>query len=47
MTHWAMLNTENSNLVALFNMSQCVFALQFGDFFVPRDRSAAKGPLAH
>ena len=46
MTHWAMSNTENSNLVALFNMSQCVFALQFGDF-VPRDRSAAKGPLAH
>ena len=24
MTHWDMLNKENSNLVAFFNMSQCV-----------------------
>ena len=24
MTHWDMLNIENSNWVALFNMSQCV-----------------------
>ena len=24
MTHWDMLDKENSNLVALFNMSQCV-----------------------
>ena len=24
MTHWDMLNKENSNLVALLNMSQCV-----------------------
>ena len=37
MTHWDMLNKENSNLVPLFNMSQCVI--------VPRDCSAAKGPL--
>ena len=25
MTHWDMLNKENSNLVALLNLSQCVF----------------------
>ena len=46
--HWDnMLNTKNSNLVALFNMSQCVinFALQYGDF-VPCDCSAAKGPFS-
>ena len=24
MTHWDMLNKENSNLVAFFNMSQCI-----------------------
>ena len=24
MTHWAILNKDNSNLVALFNMPQCV-----------------------
>ena len=24
MTHWDMLNKENSDLVAFFNMSQCV-----------------------
>ena len=23
-THWDILNKENSNMVALFNMSQCV-----------------------
>ena len=33
MTHWAMLNKENSNLVVLFKD------------FVPRDRSAAKSPF--
>ena len=43
MTHGGMLNKDNSNLVALFNISQCVIAQQFGDF-VPRKRLAAKGP---
>ena len=40
MTHWEMFNKENSNLVALFNMSQCVIC---SPVFVPRDRLAAKG----
>ena len=42
MTHGDMLNKENSNLVALFNMSQCVICSPVWQF-VPRDRSAAKG----
>ena len=42
MTHWDMLNEENPNLVALFNMSKCVICLPVWRF-VPRDRSAAKG----
>ena len=29
MKHWDMLNKENSNLAALFKMSQYVIALQF------------------
>ena len=36
--HWDMLNKENSNMVALFKMSQ------YGDF-VPGVCSATKGPL--
>ena len=45
MMHLDMLNKENSNLEAWFNMSQCdSFAHQFGDF-VPHDCPAAKGPL--
>ena len=45
-THWDMLNKENSNLVALFNISIPIvsFALQLG-YFVPHDHSAATGPL--
>jgi len=41
-----MLNKENSNLVALFNMSQCVICPRVWRF-APRDRSAAKGPLIY
>ena len=44
MTHWEMLNKGNSNLVALFNMTYCVICSPVWRF-VPRDRSAAKGPL--
>ena len=44
MTHWDMLKKENSNLVAFFNMSQCVICSPVWRF-VPRDCSAAKGPL--
>ena len=40
MTHWDMLNKENSNMMALFNMSQCVICSP-----VPRDCSAAKRPI--
>jgi len=32
MMHWDMLNNENSNLVAFFNLTSASFALQFGDF---------------
>ena len=41
MTHWAMLNKENSNLVVLFNMSQCVIAHQFGTTW----SLSCKGPI--
>ena len=34
MTHWNMLNKENSNLVALFNMSQCVICSPVWRIFV-------------
>ena len=44
MTHGDMLNKEKSKLVALFNMSQCVICSPVWRF-VPRDRSAAKGPF--
>lgn len=37
MMHWDMLNKENSNLMAFFNLTSASFALQFGDF-VPCDR---------
>lgn len=40
MTHWDMLNKENSNMMALFNMSPCVICSP-----VPRDCSVAKGPF--
>ena len=43
MTHWDMLNKE----IQIWWLSFCPsasFALQYGDF-VPRDCSAAKGPL--
>ena len=44
-THYDMLNKENPNLVAFpFNMSQWVICSPVWRF-VPRDRSAAKGPL--
>ena len=47
MTHWDMFHKENSNLVALFNMFQCVsnIVIQFGDF-VPHHHSAANDPSA-
>ena len=44
MTHWDMLNKENSNWWLSLTCSSASFALQYGDF-VPRDYSAAKGPL--
>ena len=44
MMHWDMLNKENSNLVALLTCPSASFAHQFGGF-VPRDRSAVKGPF--
>ena len=44
MTHRDKLKKENSNSVALFNMSQCVICSPVWRF-VPRDHSAAKGPL--
>ena len=44
MTHWDMLNKENSNFVASLTCPSASFALQYGNF-VPRDCSAAKGPL--
>ena len=46
MTHGDTLNEENSDLVALFNMSQCVICSPVWRF-VPRDRSAAKMSLRH
>jgi len=42
MTHWDILNKENSHLVAFFNISQCVICLPVWRF-VPCDCSAAKG----
>ena len=42
MTQWDVLNKEKSNLLALFNMSQCVICSPVWQFFVPRDHSAAK-----
>ena len=33
MTHWDILNEENSNLVALLNMSQCVICSPVWRFF--------------
>ena len=44
MTQRDMLNKENINLVALFNMFQYVICLQFGDF-VLHDHLALKGPF--
>ena len=32
MTHWDILNKENSNLVAFFTCPSASFALQCGDF---------------
>ena len=43
---WDMSNKENSNLVVFLTYLSSSVALQFGDL-VPRDRSAAKGPLFH
>ena len=42
MTHWDMLNKENSNLVLCLTSPSASFAPQFGE---PRDRSVAKGPF--
>ena len=44
MTHWAMLNKENSNLVVLFNTSQCVICSPVWRFCTTWSRSC-KGPL--
>ena len=41
---WDMLNKEISNLVALFNMCQCVICSPVWQF-CQRDRSAAEGPF--
>ena len=41
---WDMLNKEISNLVALFNMCQCVIYSPVWQF-CQRDRSAAEGPF--
>ena len=41
MTHWDILNKENSNMVALFNMSQCVirdFKIHYGEVLLRRLR---------
>ena len=43
MTHWDMINIENSNLIAFINMSHDVIFPPVWRFFAPRDRSAAKG----
>ena len=44
MTHWAMLNKENSNLVVLFNMSQCVICSPVWRFCTSWSLSC-KGPI--
>ena len=46
MTHWDKFNKATKFEFSLFNMPSASFALQFGDF-VPRNRSAAKGPLLY
>ena len=45
MTHWDMLNKDNSDLVAFFNIP-LRHLLSSLAMFVPRDCSAAKSPLA-
>ena len=44
MTHWDMLNKENSNLLALFNMSQCGICSLVWQFWTKRSLSC-KGPI--
>ena len=44
MTHWDMLNKATKFGFSFFNMAQCVICSPVWRF-VPRDRSAAKGPL--
>ena len=43
MTHLEMLNKANKFELSFFNMTQCVICFPVWRF-VPRDRSAAKGP---
>ena len=45
MTHWDMLNKENSNIVALFNLYQCVICSPVWRFLYNVIVSAAKVPL--
>ena len=45
MTHWDMFCYENSSLVALLNMPQCVICSPVWRF-LPPDRSAANGPFS-
>ena len=44
MTHWAMLNKENSNLMALFNMPRCVICSPVWRFCTTWSLSC-KGPI--